>query len=320
MSSILRRAGTKLGRWLARAADPASAVGEVQVYAKTVNGVTQLFAMDDAGVAYQLTPPAVINDLWGPRVNPHPADDEFDTNALAAKWSQTGYSGNLNFGTRPAPYAAPGVNAASWENLRGPDNTTDPSQNSWLRCQPGLGFAGAFQSLTSPEFGGAVPADVFVWARFRYGYRNGFGISPGDYDCGITFFEDTGAGINYATHVTMSLSNTSEGTAGLKPVLSCNPGSGETVVSEGGLQNDVANQLVSMHTGVIGVQKTGNDYHAWLINDSGRAYFDATSSVGYAGINAVGFYFNTVSGGAANGGIPIFDIDWMRFYEGIWVP
>jgi hypothetical protein len=261
-------------------------------------------------------------ELWGLPATPHAADDEFDTNALAAAWLQTGFSGNMNFGTRPVPYAAPAVNAASWENLHGEDNSSAAglAQNTWLRMQPGLGFEGAWQPIDSAAFGGAVPADLLVWARFRFGFRNATGISAGDYDCGISLFEDTGAGMNFARHTTMSLSNTSEGTAGLKPVFSVNPGSGEVVVEEGGLQIDGANQILAMFSGYIALQKIGNEISAWLIDDSGNVYFGTDSSVGYANLNAVAFWCNTISGSAANGGIPIFDIDFIRFYQGIWLP
>jgi len=56
MSSILRRAGSKLGRLIARAADPGVLAGQAQIYAKNVAGTTQLFGMDGAGVVAQLTP------------------------------------------------------------------------------------------------------------------------------------------------------------------------------------------------------------------------------------------------------------------------
>lgn len=265
------------------------------------------------------SPPA---ELWGLPATPHAADDEFNTNALGAAWLQTGFSGNMNFGTRPAPYAAPAVNAASWENLHGADNSSAAglAQNTWLRMQPGLGFEGAWQPIDSAAFGGAVPANLLVWARMRFGFRNALGISLGDYDCGISLFEDTGGGMNFARHTTMALSNTSEGAAGLKPVFSVNPGSGEVVVGEGGSQNDVANQILAMFSGYVALQKIGDEISAWLIDDSGNVYFGTDSSVGYASLNAVAFWCNTISGSAANGGIPIFDIDFIRFYQGIWLP
>lgn len=55
MSSIVRRAGTKLAKLLARAADPAVAAGQAQIYAKAVSGVAQLFAMAGDGSTTQLS-------------------------------------------------------------------------------------------------------------------------------------------------------------------------------------------------------------------------------------------------------------------------
>lgn len=324
MSAQVRRAGSDLARLLAQAADPAAAAAELQLYVKDVSGVTQLFARASDGTVYQVTPPAsptVINELWGPPITAHPASDEFDTNAVGAQWLQTGFSGNLNFGTRPEPYTAPAVNAASWENLRDPDNTTDPTQNSWLRMQPGQGFAGLWQPLDSALFGGAVPTNLLTWFRARFGWRNATGISAGDYDCGVSLFEDVGGGINFARHATFALCNTGQGAAGaIKPLFSANPGSGEIVVSEGGAENDGSNQALAMFSGYGAIQKIGDDIHAWLINDGGNVWFGADSNAGYGSLNAVGLWCNTISGSAANGGIPIFDFDFIRFYEGIWLP
>jgi hypothetical protein len=59
MSAILRRAGSKLGKLIARAADPATVAGQAQIYAKTVSGVAQLFAMAGDGTVAQLAAPSV---------------------------------------------------------------------------------------------------------------------------------------------------------------------------------------------------------------------------------------------------------------------
>lgn len=59
MSSILRRAGSKLGRLIARAADPGALAGRAQIYAKTVSGVAQLFAMAGDGTITQVSSPSM---------------------------------------------------------------------------------------------------------------------------------------------------------------------------------------------------------------------------------------------------------------------
>lgn len=58
MSSIVRRAGSKLLRLIELAADPAAEPDRVLVYPKDVAGVSQLFARSDNGVVHQLTPTA----------------------------------------------------------------------------------------------------------------------------------------------------------------------------------------------------------------------------------------------------------------------
>jgi len=55
MSSILRRAGTKLGKLIARGTDPGAVSGQAQIYAKVVSGVAQLFAMAGDGSTTQLS-------------------------------------------------------------------------------------------------------------------------------------------------------------------------------------------------------------------------------------------------------------------------
>jgi len=70
MSSIVRRASSKLAKFLERAADPGGVTDTVQVYGKDVTGVTQLFAQNSAGTVYQLTPTSantertMINEIW----------------------------------------------------------------------------------------------------------------------------------------------------------------------------------------------------------------------------------------------------------------
>lgn len=56
MSSIVRRAGSKLLRLLARALDPGGTANEVKVYGKDVAGITELFAQTSGSTVNQLTP------------------------------------------------------------------------------------------------------------------------------------------------------------------------------------------------------------------------------------------------------------------------
>lgn len=82
MSSILRRAGSKLGRLIARAADPAVVAGQAQLYAKTVSGVAQLFAMAGDGTVAQLAAPSV------PQIYPRYAIPTFVSSTSASKLLQ----------------------------------------------------------------------------------------------------------------------------------------------------------------------------------------------------------------------------------------
>lgn len=60
MSSIARRAATKLVRIIARAADPPTESGRALTYSKLVNGVAQLFGRSSGGIVHQLTGPGAI--------------------------------------------------------------------------------------------------------------------------------------------------------------------------------------------------------------------------------------------------------------------
>jgi hypothetical protein len=64
MSAILRRAGSKLGKLIARAADPAVVAGRAQIYAKTVSGVAQFFAMAGDGTVTQVSSPSVAPPVY----------------------------------------------------------------------------------------------------------------------------------------------------------------------------------------------------------------------------------------------------------------
>lgn len=55
MSSIVRRAGSKLSRLIARAAAPAFEAGRVLSYARSISGVAQLFELSSDGQEYQRT-------------------------------------------------------------------------------------------------------------------------------------------------------------------------------------------------------------------------------------------------------------------------
>jgi hypothetical protein len=59
MTSVLRRPGSKLGRILARAADPATTTNQ-QLYSKLVSAVAELFSRSSAGLVRQLTGPGAV--------------------------------------------------------------------------------------------------------------------------------------------------------------------------------------------------------------------------------------------------------------------
>ena len=329
MSSLVRRAGSKLARLIARTADPAAVVGQAQLYAKTVSGTAQLFAEAGDGTVSQLTPVAAssgtVNELWGPRVTPHAADDEFNTNTLNAAWSQTGFTA-LDFTTRPAPYVNPvATNRASWENLRDPDNSSAAAlaQNTWLRTQPAAGLGGIWKRIDSAAFGGAVPAALLAWARFRFSWRNASAPAAADSDIGLSFFEDTGAGFSFAKHATVNLNNTQEGAVAnvIKPLFWGRNGASAVNNGEGTRQNNSSNNRsdYAFYSGYVALQKlNATDYAAWVIDDGGRLYMGTYTNAGLAGINAVAIWFRANNGA---GGACIFDVDYIRFYQGSdWIP
>lgn len=264
----------------------------------------------------------VINELWGPRTNPHPADDEFDTNDTALTgWTQTGLGGAVSFATRPAPYAAPVTNLASFENLRDPDNTTDPTQNSWLRIQPGAD-AVLWKRIDSADFGGATPANLLAWTRFRFAWVNAAGVGAGSGDIGLSFFEESGGGFSFAVHATINLCNTQEGAVAnvIKPLFWGRDGGAITSISEGTRQNAAATNRsdYAFYSGYLGLQKVGDNYRAWVLDDGGRLYMGEYVSAGLTGINAVAMWCR---GTASAMGVPLFDIDFIRFYQGNdWIP
>ena len=265
---------------------------------------------------------AVINELWGPRVTPHAADDEFDTNALGASWSQGGFGGALNFAARPTPYVVPADNRASWENLRDPDNTTDPTQNSWLRIQPGAGPAGVWKRIDSAAFGGAVPADLLIWARFRFSWWNATGVAAADCDIGLSLFAEGGGGFGFGTHATINLNNTQEGAVAsvIKPLFWTRDGGSIVSISEGTRQNTTTTNRsgYAFYSGYVALQKVGaNIVRAWLLDDGGNLFMGTFNNASVANHDAVAIWCR---GNGSAMGVPIFDIDFIRFYEGIWLP
>lgn len=262
----------------------------------------------------------VVNELWGPRTNPNAEDDEFDHNDTALPgWSQTGFTA-LDFATRPAPYVAAVTNRASFENLRDPDNTTDPTQNSWLRIQPGGGLAGLWKSI---DFGSGVPTNLFAWTRMRFAWTNATSPTSGGVDIGMSFFEDTGAGFSFAVHATMNLSNTQEGAVGsvVKPLFWGRNGGTITSVSEGTRQNATTSNRsdYAFYSGYIGLQKAGNVYYGWVFDDGGRLCMGSYTDAGLVGIDSFAIWCRANS--LTTQLVPLFDIDFVRFYEGVdWIP
>lgn len=328
MSSSVRRAGSKLLSLITRAVDPGAAAGRLELYAKDVTGVAQLFAQSSDGTVSQLTPATAsptINELWGARITPHPADDEFDTNALAAAWSQTGFTA-LDFATRPAPYVNPVVtNRASFENLRDPDNSSAAAlaANTWLRMQPAAGLGGIWKRLDSAAFGGAVPATLLAWTRFRFSWRNGTAVPAADADIGLSFFEDSGAGFSFAVHATINLNNSQEGAVAnvIKPLFWGRNGATVATLSEGIRQNNSTNNRsdYSFYSGYLGLQKmSATEYQAWLLTDGGRLYMGAYTNAGLANINSVAIWCRANNG---LGGACMFDADFIRFHQNNnWLP
>lgn len=298
------------------------------LYARSPDGVFHAIAIANDGSLLVDGDPVggggPINELWGSRTAPHAADDEFDTNALDSSWSQTGFGAALNFGVRPAPYVSPADNRASWENLRDPDNTTDPTQNSWMRIQPGNGPAGLWKRIDTADFGGAVPANLLVWARFRFAWRNAQGVAAADNDIGLSFFQESGAGFSFAVHATINLNNTQEGAVGnvIKPLFWGRNGAVIANNSEGARMNNSANNRsdYAFYSGYVGLQKVGpQNYHAWVLDDGGRLYMGEYVNAGLVNINAVALWCRGNSTGGM--GVPIFDIDFIRFYQGSnWIP
>lgn len=298
--------------------------------------IASLFLRTDTGTAYTKTGAAdtdwtavgaggstMINDPWGMPENPHAANDEFEGPTLDPSWSQTGFSSALNFGTRPNAYATPGVNAASFENRRGPDNS---GNNSWLRIQPAASRAGIWKST---DFGAGVPTNLLAWSRIDFGYRSGVTAGTGD-DVALWFFEDTGAGFSASNYAAIFLSNSTL-TGGTNErhalfVVRNTLDGVTTVVREFAPMQSGASSLglYAPFSGYVALQKVGTTYYAWLIDDGGRVFMgEATSrAVGGPGptaTNAVALTCQVAGGGVP--GIMYYDFDFIRFYEGAdWVP
>ena len=338
--SFFRRAGSNLLRIIERVGDPGAEANRALIYGKDDTGVTQVFAQVSDGNVYQLTPPpsggSVVNDPWGPRVTAHAADDEFTGNTLAAVWQQTGAGAAISFATRPQPFSDPGAaNWGSFENRRDPDNTTDITENSWLRIQVGsaAGLSVIYQPIDSAAFGGAVPNTLLAWARVSFGWRNAATPPAGDGEIGISFFQrdfsGPGTGFSFADHATISLNQTTDGTPNqIKPLFwGRNGGVGVlTVASEGAGQNDAADEnIAGFMSGYIGLQRRViggvHTYDAWVIDDGGRLYMGelAANDVAAAADTVAIYCMNSVGNPA---GAMIFDVDFIRFYQGstLWVP
>lgn len=291
-------------------------IGALLLRRNTTEIWQKIGALDTDWALYAPGGGSVINEIWAPRIAAHAADDEFDQAALDAQWSQTGFGGNLDFANRPNPYVNPLTNRASWENRRDPDNS---DETSWLRIQPGIGDAGLWLPLDSADFGGVVPANLFVWARLTYQWRNASAISAFDSNVSLSFFVESGGGFNYGEHATMSLNNTSEGTATqIKPLLWGRTGGVIAAVTEGEPQNAaVTNQSAGgFYSGYVGIQKIGNNYHGWVFDDGGTLYMGTCAA---AGVNA--FAIHCAVANTGNPGVMMTNWDFVRFYEGAdWIP
>lgn len=256
-----------------------------------------------------------INDLWGPRITPHAADDEFTGPALDASWVQTGFTA-LDFGTRPNPYVNSTAHYASFENRRDPDNS---AQTSWLRVQPSTGTplgSGIWKPLDSAAFGGAVPTDLLVWARMNFAARNATAMAGGDYTVGLTMFLESGSGFELARHATIALNDT-QITQSVKARFWGNDG-GVTTVQDSQAQDDaVTHEMLPGFDGYVALQKIDLTFHAWVIEPGRRIYMGAL--VLPEEPNALALWWSNTNTGSP--GTMIYDNDFVRFYEGAdWIP
>lgn len=292
-------------------------------------GTTTVWQKFGAGnTDWQVFQPGVqVNEIWAPRISPHPADDEFEGPTLDPSWSQTGFGASLDFGVRPNPYSTPVVHAASFENRRDADNS---AQNSWLRIQPGgAGRAGIWKRLDSADFGGSVPANLLAWVRFDFSFRTGVTAGSGD-DIGLVFFNDTGAGFSLTEYAAIYLSNSTIAGASERNALFVTrqvTSGTTTVIREVNPIQQGAGGLAEYApwSGYLALQKINGTHHAWIIDDGGRIYMGEAlpripdGGPGPTTVNSVALFCSVAGGGAP--GIMIYDMDFVRFYQGAdWVP
>lgn len=142
MSSIIRRAGSKLGRLIARVADPVAATGRAQIYAKDVTGVTQLFAMSGDGTVTQVSSPAAPAT---PQIYPrYPIPTWVNTTVSAKVLTNTEAYGN---------YIGKAGQALSNVSTR----------VQVLTAGVGLTFAEVAVATGSPVFGAGTSLNVIGW-------------------------------------------------------------------------------------------------------------------------------------------------------------
>lgn len=250
MTSYFRRAGAEILRIIKQAANPAGAVGEVQVYGKDIYNATQPFAVTSDGVVHSL--PANEANIWNMPEVAHAADDEFCLATLNAAWTVQG--GAWTQGTID-PQAAFGAGNNTRYDLH------TQRRRSWIMMQPPADAAShLIYKLYSP------PTNAFIWMRGSFASRLDTAPTANDFTLGLVLSGNPPTA-NDRVIIALNDCKASVIQAEFVKVVAGVPTSVATTIDKFVTQAD------GQEFQGVGIQKLGTTYHGWAFLSNGNAIY-----------------------------------------------
>lgn len=295
MTSFFRRAGQKITRLLAVAADPGAESDRVIGYAKNVGIAEQLFARSP-DFARQVS--GVECNIFDRPLSAHALDDEFESTVLDPSWTMGGIALTAN---AINPYAGNPIAYALHTNYR----------PSWLMTQASI-FGG---TRFSKDISSISANDFFAWFRGSFNTRFG-GVLNND---AIVSLDLTADPWDVDNRVSIQLNETDAGIIQAEFFITV----GAVTTSIGTTQNQIsAGFSWAQPIEAAGIQKIEvagvPTYHGWVFGRNGSAIW--LGSATYAAAISVASLGVVNSSGAAPGA-PLVGFDFIRFKESsVWLP
>lgn len=233
-----------------------------------------------------------------PPLVPSAYDDEFESSVLDPSWERFGAPNGFNDVDPIVPFTTFAGGGSRW-SLNGIQPEGRPS---WYMIQTDSASNATIRKPINVE------TECFIWSRMSFGYLNA-GQTNNNSNVRIGFIEPTS---NDQVYLSLNESDTNTVQLEFATNISTIPVSVAVTNNVGG-----AGLTKGQAGHVVGIQKLGTTYHAWMQTAAGNWLWAA--SVVYTGVAPTAAYLNTNSITTSPGNW-IVGFDFFRFKSGRYLP